>query len=67
MLVVVWAIVEATEALMLSGVLGGDVVAVTKDEEGEGFSEDVVELSVLERHRLPPPISAAFIATGCSL
>jgi hypothetical protein len=47
---VVGAVVEATEALVFSGVLGGDVVEVVKDEEGVRFVEDVVELSVLERH-----------------
>jgi hypothetical protein len=45
-----WAVVEFAEALMFSGVLGGDVVEVAEDEEGVGFVEDVVELSVLERH-----------------
>jgi hypothetical protein len=67
MLVVVWAVVEVAEALVLSGVLRGDVVSVAEDEEGVSFSRDEVEFSVLERHRLSSPIRAAFIAMGCSL
>jgi hypothetical protein len=45
-----WAVVEVAEALVLSGVLGGDVVSEAEGEEEEGFSWDEVELSVLERH-----------------
>jgi hypothetical protein len=64
---VVGAVEEFAEALVFSGVLGRDVVEVAKDEEGVRLVEDVIELSVLERHCLSSPIRAAFIAIGCSL
>ena len=41
---------EAAETLVFSGVLGGDVVAVSEEEEEVSFFRDEVELSVLERH-----------------
>jgi hypothetical protein len=45
-----WAVVEVAEALVLSGVLGGDVVSEAEGEEEVSFSRDEVELSVFERH-----------------
>jgi hypothetical protein len=47
---VVGAVVEFAETLVFSGVLGRDVVEVAEDEERVRLVEDVVELSVLERH-----------------